>query len=262
MITTATPTEPPEWLDATHPVAGFLAARPPWWGDPGDDPVHPLPPDALGALATPQGRWPGLTAAAVEWEAGFTDRCAAHRLAGAWAGRPFASATLYASPLRPFSPAEITRLGWPPEVVRSLPALTRAHDDARERLDGVAGRLMTEPAFLADRDALRSGWRRLGDADRPPLPVARLAVSAGSPAGGTRPPSAAAAAFAAAVAAFLDRWGLVRLATWDLPEPQGPAAPSGWRPPDRLAPPPGVHLYVPLAYPVPAADLLGQVRAA
>jgi hypothetical protein len=57
----------------------------------------------------------------------------------------------------------------------------------------------------------------------------------------------------------MDRWGLTRLVTWDLPEPQGPLMPSLLPPQAQAMPPHGVHLVLPLHYPVKGDDALLQL---
>jgi hypothetical protein len=72
-----------------------------------------------------------------------------------------------------------------------------------------------------------------------------------SPAGG---PSRATATFARRVVSFLDRWGLMELATWDLPKPQGPLLPNLLPPGAAALPAHGVHVVLPLHYPLLSDD--------
>jgi hypothetical protein len=59
---------------------------------------------------------------------------------------------------------------------------------------------------------------------------------------------------------FLDRWGLIQLVTWDLPDPQGPLLPNVLSE-GPARPVHGVHLFLPLHYPLQGDDdLLGRVR--
>ena len=61
--------------------------------------------------------------------------------------------------------------------------------------------------------------------------------------------------------AFLDRWGLMRMATWDLPEPQGPMLPAQLPMDAQAMPEHGLHIVLPVHYPLTGNDdLLRQIR--
>jgi hypothetical protein len=126
------------------------------------------------------------------------------------------------------------------------------------RLQGYVGWLLTEPAFLAAAGQLAGRWHALPGHERPPFPLRRLHRH--PQAAGLSAPSAPAAAFADDTRAFLDHWGLSELATWDLPVPQGPLVPSPLPPGAPGLPAHGVHIVLPLHYPVPGNDdLLQQI---
>ena len=73
-------------------------------------------------------------------------------------------------------------------------------------------------------------------------------------------------ALASDFTAFCDRWGLIGIATWDLPLPQGPLLPSPLPAGAPALPVHGVHLILPVHYPLKGDDdllelILGQQRA-
>jgi len=94
---------------------------------------------------------------------------------------------------------------------------------------------------------------------RPIAPVFRWGVLIlDSPSGRVFP--AGTSALAGHVRQFLDRWGLTRLITWELPDPQGPLLPNVL-PEGPARPAHGIHLFLPLHYPLQGDDdLLGRVR--
>ncbi len=130
------------------------------------------------------------------------------------------------------------------------------HDSA-VRLKGYAGWLLTDPAFIKDWTSIKERWGFLPEAERPRFPLRRES-SLPDPDGelgiqsGLRP--SAIADFSAAFVSFCDRWGLVGMASWDLPDPRGLELPHPL-PTDSTAPPPnGVFLYVPLHFPLTGND--------
>ena len=128
-------------------------------------------------------------------------------------------------------------------------------NSTHDRLKGVAGWLLTEPMYLSEINALKVQWLSLPSTERPAFPLTRPIrmavphvelVEAGSD----------AASFAARLATFLDKWGVTRLATWDLPDPQGPIVPDLMPPNAQARPSHGIHLFVPLHYPLQGDDEL------
>jgi hypothetical protein len=132
-------------------------------------------------------------------------------------------------------------------------AAAEAAEESAMRLKGVPGWLLTEPPFLAETDHLARAWRALPERQQPPFPLGRPVVLPTRPPGG-RPAAPPAADFAVALGQFLDRWGLTRMATWDLPEPQGPLLPNPLPPEAPALPTHGVHLVLPLHYPLQGDD--------
>jgi hypothetical protein len=137
-------------------------------------------------------------------------------------------------------------------------ALQRAKD-ATLRLKGYAGWLLTEPVFLSECGRLAEQWRALPAEQRPSLPLVRAVPFPDVPPG-AGPAAPAVADFADQIRKFLDRWGLIRMTTWELPDPQGPLLPNPLPPGSPALPLHGVHLVLPLHYPLQGDDeLLRQV---
>src|SRR5262249_23313315 len=73
------------------------------------------------------------------------------------------------------------------------------------------------------------------------------------------PARSVTAAFAMEFDAFCDRWGLMSLATWDLPVPQGPLLPQQLPTSSPAVPRHGIHLILPLHYPLLGDDGMQRV---
>jgi hypothetical protein len=122
------------------------------------------------------------------------------------------------------------------------------------RLKGYIGWLLTEPAFLDDCRALASRRDALPPADRPGFPLRRGLFHPSLPVDFRATASEAGAAFATAFFEFCDRWGLAGMASWDLPEPQGPLFPNPLPPGAPALPRQAVHLVIPVHYPLTGDD--------
>ena len=123
----------------------------------------------------------------------------------------------------------------------------------RDRLKGVLGYLLTDPTFLKQRDELKTQWEALHQHERPSFPLAR-SVNYSSALPDSVPASAECRGFSQTLTRFLDRWGLMSLVTWELPDPQGPLLPD-LLPPNALARPMhGVTIYLPFHYPLQGDD--------
>jgi len=94
-------------------------------------------------------------------------------------------------------------------------------------------------------------WRGLPDDQRPEFPLGRTAPAFLRPGEAELVPAPeVVAAFAADYDAFCDRWGLRCMATWDLPEPQGPLFPSPLPEGAPALPRHGLHIVLPIHYPL------------
>ena len=120
------------------------------------------------------------------------------------------------------------------------------------RLRGYAGWLVLDPEFRQQRDELAAGWADFAQREHLPL-RASVAVPSASPARIAQP---AVSEFQAKLDKFLLHWGLAGMATWDLPEPQGPLIPALMKPDSPAMPHHGLHIVLPTHYPLTSNDLL------
>jgi hypothetical protein len=131
--------------------------------------------------------------------------------------------------------------------------LVRATTEQQHRLKGYVGWLLTEPAFIQETAELDASSQAFSAEELPLFPLGRYEMKA--------EPSPHLA-INGKVADFLDRWGLTQLATWDLPEPQGPLLPNPLPPGAPALPKHGIHVVLPLHYPIHGDDdLLRQIAA-
>jgi len=211
----------------------FRQLYPAWAAYPPDGcPAYALPAAAVGRLAAKGGRrakpGAGATRAFAGWDA---ERVAAERAFAAWcdnfqavgyaAGAMVRSGVLrFPAPLRPPGLA-VSDVAW--REIRD--ALTAAH----VRVKGAAGYLLTHPPYLQEVGALQAAWRALRPPARPSFPLRSVRLPAyafKAATGGAGRAPAAVETFAGRLEAFLAKWGLMSLAAWDLPDPQGPLAPN------------------------------------
>jgi hypothetical protein len=154
--------------------------------------------------------------------------------------------------------ALLQQQGWTRQQRLEAQQLIAGSQQRSQRLKGYAGWLLTEPAFVQETQGLAGRWQALPADERPLFPLGRSLQLPGW--GPTLGPSPAVAAFGQEVRGFLDRWGLTELATWDLPAPQGPLLPNPLPPGSQAVPTHGVHLILPLHYPLQGDDdLLRQI---
>ena len=219
----------------------------------GDEPAYPIPLPAVECLALPaaQGVRPLFDPETADAERAFTRLCEANHIVGVHADGPIAF-PLLAVHHADISPAVAAALNWTPAQLETVHQLMNGGDDARRRLRGVIGWLLTEPAFLAQVADVRRLYDALPPAARPRFPLGRLLLAPG--AGGGEP----FRAFADGLVRLLDRWGLATLAAWDLPDPQGPLLPNYLPPGAPARPAHGVWVYVPVHYPLQGDDAIQQ----
>lgn len=253
-----------------HPARdrdAFDARHGAWLGRVPGGPLYCLPEPAIARLAQPHlGRTALLDEAAARAERDLLGLCLRHCAVGYAGPRPISYPYL-TPPLPPPGPDLLAVMGW--TAARGMAAAVGAATAGRAsaRLKGYAGWLSTEPAFLEAAAALARRWEDLPESARPDLPLQR-ATPALAPSGIDPGPPATdpVGAFAADFAAFCDRWGLTGMATWDLPTPQGPLLPALLPAGSPALPDRGVHLFLPVHYPLMGddellADILRQQRA-
>jgi hypothetical protein len=232
-----------EWAEFEARNPGFAAA----------DPIYCLPTAAIVELAGSWGkRAPFLDSTREQSEKEFTDLCTRHKVIGVWLGQ-----MVRYDYLLPDGPTLTGR-----QVTRRSKAHVRKGSTAdskisevRSRLRGVVGWLLTDPTFVRELTAVQAAWKALPRWERPAFPLTR-ARRAVAPPSDAVPADPAMSSFAESFHNLMDRWGLTRLMTWDLPEPQGPFLPSAVPPWAQAMPQHGVHLVVPIHYPVQGNDAL------
>jgi hypothetical protein len=219
------------------------------------NPIYVLARPIIARFERPRlGRPPLLDGPAAEAERALNDLCRPGNAIGFLDGLPIVYRILSAPP--PPSEAAMIDAGWTPAVRREMVQLDqRAQADA-VRLKGYAGWLLTEPAFLDDCRGLAERWNALPDQDRPRFPLSRGSFHPSLPEEHRASASEAGAAFAAAFFDFSDRWGLAAMASWDLPQPQGALFPRLLPPEAPALPRRGLHLYLPIHYPLTGDDNL------
>jgi hypothetical protein len=229
-----------------------LARRYPEWADrfTGDEPVYSIPLPAIECLARPirAGGPPLFDAATVEAEQAFTQVCEENHVVGVWADSSISFPFLSAG--RSELGAGAAALNWSSSQLNTVRELLAAGDEARRRLRGVIGWLLTEPAFLAQVAEIRRLYQAVPTGARPRFPLGRLLLAPGADGGEPF------RAFADGLVRFLDRWGLMNLASWDLPNPQGSLLPNLLPEGSPARPAHGVWVYVPVHYPLQGDDAL------
>ena len=186
-------------------------------------------------------------------ERAFSELCSAHHAVGCWHGSPIKYDLMKSSEGLP--EALLKQLGWTKQQQLQAQQLVRGTSEQRQRLKGYAGWLLTEPTFVQEKQELADCWQAMPPDERPPFPLTRpLVLPRGSL---TRERSSPVPEpFELRVQVFLDRWGLTQLATWDLLVPQGPLLPNLLPPGSPALPVHGIHLVLPLHYPLQGADEL------
>jgi hypothetical protein len=191
-----------------------------------------------------------------EAERDFTALCEKHQAVGCWLEQPIRYPYLTAPAPMPVSEQMRQALGWTPAELAAARRLLQGTQEPSARLKGYVGWLLTEPAFQKQLEELCHRWQALPSEQRPLFPLGRI---------GQFPlPASAGALFSEArgfqqvLQLLLDRWGLIRLSSWDLPDPQGPLLPDPLPPGSPAVPTHGIHLVLPLHYPLQGDDNLIQ----
>jgi len=167
---------------------------------------------------------------------------------------PMMEGLLSCAPLNPF-PDELLqgmlKLGWTEANIAAVPVLLQIGDHALGRAQSIAGRLVCKPEYLRELFELKCHWEELPAVIRPGFPLRRPETILTE-----TPPEPNAvlpiSGFMQLLIRFLDKWELIQLTTWLIPEPQGlqryvPQT-GGGRPESA-----------PLGFPVQERDGLGRV---
>lgn len=223
---------------------------------PSDEPIYAIPKESVMGPALQHV----FTQKALEAERAFSKVCRENQILGVWGKKTVVYQLLTDQPLRLDDPW--IQKHWPTtEHERAMiqSGIERA-ETPHDRLRGVVGWLLTEPAFLTDIHRIRTEYEALSLPDRPIFPLGRMLVLEGPGEPGAGLPKSTTE-FALKLRKVLDRWGLVQLTTWELPSPQGPLLPNSLPATASYSPTHGVHLFVPVHYPIQGDDdLLHRVK--
>jgi hypothetical protein len=193
----------------------------------------------------------------------LTGICSEERLSGVWRPWPVHYELLLPPlPLPSLSTLQAQYTDWTARDRANMTEAVRRAATARERLLGVAGWLMTEPAFRAELATVRADYDALPEVYRPVFPLGRVLQLSNCLLLTADPPDPTPVEpFRERFTRFLDRWGVCWLATWDLPIPQGPWMPQASTPDSVARPTHGVQVLVPVHYPLQGDDhLLRLIR--
>ncbi len=194
-------------------------------------------------------------------EAAFDRLCLRVKAVAVWNNRPIPYRWLLPTPA-PIPQPQIegmTSLGLTPEQVRRVPEVLQRMGDMSERSQSIAGRRISDPQFLAACDHLRHDWNSLADAERPELPLSRT-QKCEAEADWSRADGApdAMGEFCGKFEDFCRRWGLLGMATWDLPDPGELMWPDLTQRP-QLSRADEVTFRTPLDFPMLESDGLGEI---
>jgi hypothetical protein len=234
----------PEWEKFARRHAGWLGRIPP-------GPLYCLPEEAIARLEQPRFRHPALLdVAAAAAERDFLAVCQLCHAVGFNNGTLINYSHLDRSPRRSFR-QDFPDHPWTEAQWLTVASLEGKVATISERLKGYAGWLVTETPFLEAAAALKTRWEALPWHQRPSFPLRRsVLVPFPLEVERARPASAMLAAFVTEFEAFCDRWGLLGMPTWDLPDPQGPLIPAPLPLDAPAMPRHGLHIVLPVHYPL------------
>lgn len=188
------------------------------------EPLYALPERVIASLADSMLQPQILEGWDEEAERDFLQLCNQFHTIGIWRGRPIGFSPLDPRPATPAARSleGMRALGWTDTDIQTAMNLGDPAKRLHSQLKGWAGILLSEPAFLKERDDLKSHWASLGD-ERWEIPLTRTAPVVGPiPRPIVTKPTVKLGRFVQAFDGFCDRWLLAGMATWDLPHPEGP----------------------------------------
>lgn len=213
--------------------------------------LYRLPEAIIGILAQPlrYGR-SILSKAAIDAEREFDKLCGQHDAEGVY----HSQCVVYRH-LRPLAPRradeQYASWGYSDHDIAKIQEGLAHSRELQQRSRGYLGRLVTDPTFLTARERLREIWQMLPEEVRPGFPLRRFIA-------GLRLENAvlgtpALSDFQVGLEAFLDRYGLLSMVTWELPDPAGPLLDGHPKLPHLLAGRP-VQVAVPAHFHFPDTD--------
>ena len=269
-----------QWLDGWP---DFQEQHGEWLGTLRDpDVLYVLEPELIEFLKTPKrvprpGAHSGddlwrelpalLSEEQAEAERALHDLCADHRpdCVGVAYGAPVLYTFLGAPlPYPEMTEDDIDALEWTgqttvPCVKKTFTEAAQRGPEIQARLTAYAGWLIGNRVFRDERDALRASWQELSEEMRTTgpfaLPLGRLNYLTKEQ---RTPYAEVGGRFLERLEAFLARWSLTHMRTWDLPSPQGPLFAMPAPVVERLTGRTPVIDYYPPFYPVPSDHNLHQ----
>jgi hypothetical protein len=219
------------------------------------EPVYRLPETVLNELCRSRK---GPLLIDREAEEAFTAHCQdVGDAVGFWDNRPI-KYTWLSPPTPPRSFKTKTSDPWSLSKERAADSYYKQVVDGIHRSLGTAGWLRTEPAFLKQVEEIKSLWTAAPCAERPSFPLSRESVISVAASKGTM--KSGASSLRVQMLEFFDRWELLEMATWELPDPRTPVLSMpralGVGQNEQAQSPIGIHVYVPLHYRVSDGDSL------
>lgn len=157
-----------------------------------------------------------------------------------------------------FDLSDFLNLGWTRSDIAAVKSLNDPTAKIHKRLRSAAGRLISMPTFIAERNELLAIWQRLPIDQRPPFPIARsMRLVAAVDLVGSRA-SDELADFIARFDRFCDDWHLLGMVSWELPDVRGPRWVPGIASDDSLRHG-SLTVTTPWHFPVLAEDGLGRI---
>jgi len=259
------PTAPSSWhahglRSVSGEIAAFREHFPAWLDD--TRPTYCLPDKVIEPLSG----WKGYSSDAANREKAFGALCRNLGGVGLWANQVVCHRFVGTEAIRPHTRSEMQSVGWSLGQQRMVENAQKQVAISNLRLRGYLGWLVTDPGFAREKDQLQQCWSALAVEESVALPLRRpLQLPRQLPTFAVpqqaRAASPAGASFFEQVESFLNRWGLVELTTWELPLPQGPLLPASLPPGSPALPTHGVHVVLPLHYPLADNDgLVGLIQ--
>lgn len=215
-------------------------------------PIYRLPMAIINALRirnVSKSNEPFFDASSTQAEIAFTKFCNNHQTLGVWNGNRIDYPWL--TPLANPTADKVSNIPWlkDPRLAKEINSVMDRLEHSRERMKGIAGWLMTDQQFLGQLRKLKRKHEAIDRSSRPIFPLQRSVVHLP-----TADSDGNASNFLVSFQAFCNSYGLAKLVTWDLPEPQGPffSDPLPANTPAR--PEKGLYLFIPIAYPVTGND--------
>lgn len=215
----------------------FINGHRDWWQRYGQEPVYTLPEPVIvhlrGLRLIKDGPSRQIKPALISdkdasAENAFRTTCEHYGAStiGVWNEVPIRYDPLFPPPPSPGDLlAQLNWEGFGPIAIQQVQDLQQRSASVQHRLLGYVGYITFNRGYQAEKEALRDRWLSLGNCLPFPLVAANYppaSVPLTEEASSAHRPSTAISSFVQDIRAFLGKWQLRQLETWDLPTPQGP----------------------------------------